>query len=209
MKQNINKNTKDDKSASINKTDTTTEISAGILSGGKSSRMGTNKAYLSVGSETFLKHTIRILNFCPDIQVSVDDANKYPDIPLPLVEDEKPEYGPVEGIYQLLRHVYNPACFILAADMPLMDTSLLLAMKAALGKNDDCLIVCDKEHLHPLCGIYKKTILPVLYDMRREEIHKIRPLFSRVKTRYADVRDLGFSSRLLTNVNTMQEYLKL
>ncbi len=185
------------------------ELSGGILAGGKSSRMGTNKAYLPVGDETFLKHTIRVLDICTDVWISVDDADKYKDMPCPLVEDEKQKYGPVEGIYQLLLHVKNPVCFILAADMPLMESSLLLAMKAALTDKDDCLIICDRDYIHPLCGIYKKRVLPALEAMRRQGIHKIRPLFDRVKTRYIDIGDLGFSGNLLKNINTIQEYEEL
>ena len=64
-------------------------VSAGILAGGKSSRMGKNKAYLEIKAESFLNHTIRICSCYDDIWISVDDPKKYPDLPYPAAADEK------------------------------------------------------------------------------------------------------------------------
>ena len=181
-------------------------VSAGILAGGKSSRMGKNKAYLEIKAESFLNHTIRICSCYDDIWISVDDPKKYPDLPYPAAADEKQGYGPVEGIYQLLSHVKHPYCPILATDMPLLEQELLKALEQRLTGREDCLILREAGRIHPLCGIYKKTVIPVLEQMREQEIHKIRPLFEQVKTTYIDLEELGFSADMVENVNTCQEY---
>ncbi|WP_230398620.1 molybdenum cofactor guanylyltransferase [Novisyntrophococcus fermenticellae] len=185
------------------------EISVGILAGGKSSRMGHNKAYLPIGNESFLEHTVRICSGYKDLWISVDDPEKYPGLPYSLAVDEKKDYGPVEGIYQLLRHVKNSYCIILATDMPLLKPSLLQAMEQRLSGMEDCLILTSEGRIHPLCGIYKKTLLPAFEEMRKKEIHKIRLLFDHVKTVYVDLEDLGFSEKYLDNINTQQEYESL
>lgn len=185
------------------------EISVGILAGGKSSRMGYNKAYLPIGNESFLEHTVRICSGYEDLWISVDDPERYPDLPYPFAVDEKRDYGPVEGIYQLLHHVKNSYCMILATDMPLLEPSLLQAMEQRLTGAEDCLILTSEGRIHPLCGIYKKTLLSRLEEMRKMDIHKIRLLFDYVKTVYVDLEDLGFSKKYIDNINTQQEYKTL
>ncbi|MCH1983652.1 molybdenum cofactor guanylyltransferase [Ruminococcus sp. OA3] len=181
-------------------------VSAGILAGGKSTRMGENKAYLEIKDESFLYHTIRICSCCDDIWISVDDPAKYPALPYPMATDEIQGYGPVEGIYQLLGHVKHPYCLILATDMPLLAGELLEALVNRLTGDEECLILRADGRLHPLCGIYRKTVLPVLEQMREQKVHKIRSLFDRVKTTYIDLEEMGFSVDMVENVNTQQEY---
>ena len=90
--------------------------------------------------------------------------------------------------------------------MPLLEQELLKALEQRLTGREDCLILREAGRIHPLCGIYKKTVIPVLEQMREQEIHKIRPLFEQVKTTYIDLEELGFSADMVENVNTCQEY---
>jgi molybdopterin-guanine dinucleotide biosynthesis protein A len=182
------------------------KISAGILAGGKSSRMGENKAFLEFGEEPFLYRISRICSRHEDILISVDDLKKYPDLPYPAVADEKQGFGPLEGIYQLLSHVKHPYCLIVATDMPLLTEEFLSAFEDRLTGTEDCMILRAGGRIHPLCGVYKKTVIPVLEQMRRQELHKIRLLYERVNTTYMDLEELGFSADIVENINTPREY---
>ena len=90
-------------------------ISAGILAGGKSKRMGEDKARLWHGGETFLAHLLRELREFDEVLLSVEDRRAWADAPCRVVEDQLPDFGPVEGIYQLLRAARNPYVLVNAS----------------------------------------------------------------------------------------------
>ena len=92
-------------------------ISAGILAGGKSKRMGEDKARLWHGGETFLAHLLRELREFDEVLLSVEDRRAWADAPCRVVEDQLPDFGPVEGIYQLLRAARNPYVLVTAIDL--------------------------------------------------------------------------------------------
>lgn len=65
-------------------------ISAGILAGGKSKRMGEDKARLWHGGETFLAHLLRELREFDEVLLSVEDRRAWADAPCRVVEDQPP-----------------------------------------------------------------------------------------------------------------------
>ena len=74
------------------------KIAAGVLAGGRSTRMGKNKASLEWKGETFLERVLSVCRDFPEIYVSVDKKEKYVSCGAVLVEDEKQGFGPLEGI---------------------------------------------------------------------------------------------------------------
>ena len=78
-------------------------ITMGILAGGKSSRMGQDKAHLPWGEKTFLEHLVEETSGFDEVLISVGSVAHWSDSPYQLVVDELNEFGPAEGIYQLLK----------------------------------------------------------------------------------------------------------
>ncbi len=181
-------------------------VSAGILAGGKSSRMGRDKSSLVLGKMTFLE---RAADACKDLHsvcVSVDDISRFKDMNYPMVEDEVKEFGPVEGIYQLLKVSKTPYVLVIATDMPFLNREFVNRLADCATGEEDCVILTCEGKLQPLCSVYKKSILPVLKKMREEQEHKVRALYSRVSVRYVDALKLGGGLDLLKNINTRDEY---
>jgi len=182
------------------------DVCAGILAGGKSSRMGTNKALLPFGDSTFLEGLLNTCAVFPEVLLSVDRPEPYRHLAVTLVPDEQEGFGPVEGIYQMLRAARSPYVLVMAADMPLLSAPFLLAAAGALRGDEDCLALRMGGSLEPLCSIYGKGALPALAGLRREGCRRPRALFDRVNTRYLDGESLGYDARLVRNVNTPEEY---
>ena len=184
-----------------------TGITAGILTGGKSSRMGCDKALLPYRGETFLSHLAGQLDWCDEILISVGRTGGEALAPWgTLVRDELEGFGPVEGIYQLLRRAGSPYVLVAAADMQRLDRTFLRALAAALRPEDRCLVPCWGDLIEPLCAVYHKDALPYLTEMRRAGVHRPRALFSRLPTRYVDLAALGCSPEIMENVNTPADY---
>lgn len=185
------------------------EISAGILVGGKSSRMGENKARLKYKEQTFFEIVAAACRDFAEIWVSVDERSKYQDLPYPLVEDELSAYGPLEGVYQLLRHIQTKYVLVLATDMPLIQADLLRALAEQVTGSEDCVALCVNGKPQPMCSIYSVEVLPVLEQMRASGEHKPRMLYQKVQTKYVNIEDLGFDKALVENVNTKEELSRI
>ncbi|MDO4338449.1 MAG: molybdenum cofactor guanylyltransferase [Eubacteriales bacterium] len=184
-------------------------ISAGILAGGKSTRMGENKARLKLNDQSFMEKIAWECRGFSELLISVDSMEKYQDIPYRMVEDELMGYGPLEGIFQLVRACTEEYIFIAATDMPFLNAEFLNLLCTQLEGTEDCLTLTKEKRPEPLCSIYSKKLLPVLQEMRAQSIRKPRLLFDRVNTRYVELEALGVSPELVSNINTPEEYCKL
>lgn len=184
-------------------------MTAGILAGGKSSRMGRNKAFLPWQGTTLLAYEIELLHDFSQIVVSVADEEAYEPLKqmgITLVEDVRKGYGPLEGLYQILKQIGQEWVFVTATDMPMLNTALIEAIIAVERNSVQAVITKDAVHVHPLCGLYHTSILPILEEMFEEGYHSLYQLLQRIEVRYVSLQELGMEENVLTNVNTPEEY---
>lgn len=196
-------------------------ITIGILAGGKSSRMGRDKALLLWRGKPFAEHLGEQLAACGNVLVSAADADQLRSIPFPVVTDERCSYGPLEGIYRLLLAAQTDWVFVVAADLPLVSSELprcLLkeldadgrkADKGRMGAQCAAVIPCENGRVHPLCGLYNKRAVPVLETLFEEGEHRVQAFLDRLPVVYVTTGEHGIDPRMFANVNTPQQYERL
>lgn len=135
-----------------------------VLAGGKSSRMGRDKALLKVEGETLIERAIRKLRrVCPEVAI----AGGGPELARygRVIPDGTPGQGPLGGIVAALQQSAYEWNLFLAVDMPFVPESVLRSV-AFSGGGPALLAVAQAEGvIQPLCGIYSRAALPLL---RRE-----------------------------------------
>ncbi|MCQ2492145.1 MAG: molybdenum cofactor guanylyltransferase [Lachnospiraceae bacterium] len=180
------------------------KIAGYILSGGKNSRMqGRKKLFLTFQKTPFYTHIIKAMSSLHAIYLSVDQIAPYEETGLPLIKDIYPEIGPVGGIYTGLIKCEEDALFVTACDMPLIKKEHVETLIEIFEKNEDCVVIAQSGgRLHPLFGIYPKSILPVLTSMIEEENYRVRDVAKRTKTIVVTLPEDGS----LKNINTPKEY---
>ena len=183
--------------------------SVGILAGGKSTRMGQNKALMEFQNETMITRISRQFSDCHEVLVSASQRGIYEAEGLRVVYDEADSIGPIEGIRQLVSHAGEEYIFICAADMPFVDRKIAEYLAEFISSDYDCYVVTDEEHVHPLCAIYSKRVLPVIEELIREKRYKLIEILNRVRTKYVSLKYTNFDRRIVKNVNTKDEYLEL
>lgn len=176
-----------------------------IVAGGRSSRMGSDKALLPFGSFNTLtqfqldKHK----NNFDSLHVSCKTKEKF-DFTANFIEDttEFDEYSPLIALYSILKEFDKPVC-ILSVDTPFV--TLEVYEKLFTCKGDfDVVIARSPYGSHQLCAIYSPSILPILKKQIEDDNHKIKNMLKLVKTTYVDFED----DEIFTNLNRPEDYEK-
>ena len=184
-------------------------LTAFVLTGGRSSRMGSDKALLSLGGQTLLQRTLKVAGAVTDHVCIVGRMDRYAAYG-EVVEDIYHDCGPLGGIHAALHATRTDLNLILSVDMPLMSSDFLgwLVQKATMS---DAMIVVPNAlgRLQPLCAIYRRGVAEPAEQALRAGDYKIDRLFSRVPTRVLHEQEIiasGFSPDTFRNINTPEEY---
>lgn len=189
-------------------------MTAIILAGGKSRRMGFNKAFLKYGDKTFIEHQIARLNrIFDEIILSANDASLYTHLNLPIVSDVMPERGPLGGICAGLIRSSSFHSFVIACDMPFIDERVILYLREQID-GYDVVVPRTNRGLEPLHAFYSRNCIQPMYRCLNEGRLRIIDFFSEVKVKIVDEQEFGklrepdVPAQPLINLNTPEEYQK-
>ena len=185
------------------------KLSTGILAGGKSTRMGQNKALLQLNDSRFIDRILGELNAFSEVLISAAKKGIYEDTGYQVVYDEHDQIGPIEGIRQILKHAKEEYVFICAADMPFLEKELVSYMAEFISSDYDCFCLVDEDHIHPLCAIYSKRMLDTIEEMIARGQYRLMSLLRAVRTKYIRLEVTRFDRKLVRNINTRDEYKRL
>jgi molybdopterin-guanine dinucleotide biosynthesis protein A len=184
------------------------DLTAFILAGGKSSRMGEDKAFLRLGQETLLSRTLNLVrSLTPNVRI-VGETAKFAKLG-PVIEDLCPERGPLGGIHAALLSTKTALNLMLAVDTPFIESSFL-EFVISEARRSGAIVTVPRSggHFHSLCAIYRKEFSEVAEQSLILGQNRIDALFSSVKTRVIEEPELlrlGFSSEMFRNLNTPAE----
>lgn len=132
-----------------------------ILAGGKSSRIGTDKAHLKLNSITIIEHIVNTLSqILNDIVIITNNPPDYSILKLELHEDIHPGFGPLSGIHAGLFYSMSDKNIFVTCDMPFVSKKILLEL---IDEAEDSSITLFKhqDKVQPFPGIYTKKCLAV------------------------------------------------
>jgi molybdenum cofactor guanylyltransferase len=136
-------------------------LAAAVMAGGRSLRMGRDKAMLEYEGERLIDRQISLLRFLSpaELLISGRPGHDYGVTDITVVHDELPDCGPLGGLAALLRACASSHLLILAVDMPLMSVEMLRELTAAVALARGT-VPCLGEAWEPLAAIYPIEILP-------------------------------------------------
>ncbi len=184
-----------------------------ILAGGKSSRMGQNKAFVCVGETALIEGQLDLLSrIFPDIVIITNNPEEYQHLRYSLLEDEEPGLGPIGGILTALKHSNYDKNFIIACDMPFPEKKLieLLLQKS---EHNDITVIRDGSYFEPLFAVYDKQCISAIEVYLKNGGKKITGFYDDVKLAVQPIdvelaRTVDGSLASLFNVNTRHDLLK-
>src|SRR5437868_4125618 len=157
-------------------------VTAFVLAGGRSSRMGRDKSSLLLGNSTLLARAVEIAHAAGgEVFVvgsrTLEAAAAHACVS--IVEDQFVGQGPLAGIHAALKASSTDLNFVMGVDMPFINSALVhyLVKRAA---QTDALVVVPRtgEHLHPLCAIYRRAFAAIAEKALAAGKNKIDSLFS-------------------------------
>lgn len=184
------------------------DATAFILAGGKSTRMGTDKAFVMLDGRTLLARALQLCRtIAEDVRI-VGDAKKFAPF-APVVEDEFPGCGPLGGIHAALRASQRDFNVVLAVDLPFV-TSAILRFLVAEAKASDAVVTVPRAggRWQPLCAAYRRPFSDLAEKALSEGRFKIDSLFTAATTHVIEENRLlaaGFSPQAFRNLNTPEE----
>lgn len=173
--------------------------------------MGRPKAWLPFGEEILLTRVVRCL--IPAVEtvvvVGAPGVRLPPLLPEAIrVDDEESGRGPLGGMAAGLSFLQGKvdAAFVTGCDAPFLDPRFVRRMVALLGQHDLCLPRAFGR-LHPLAGVYRCAIAPVVRELLAAGAHGPIHLLPKVASRVVEEEELAdIGLRSLRNVNTPEEY---
>ena len=191
-----------------------TEITAFILSGGRSSRMGIDKAFLTINSQPLILKMIELLDsIFSEVIISTNNPEVYKFTQRKLIKDIIPDKGPLSGIHSVLQYSNTEKNFIISCDMPLVSGELINYL-CDIKSNKSILLPKAEGRIQQLCGLYSKSILPEIENLLNESSKpgsqlkgSIYELINRVDAEIVDVDSQFFyHPNLFLNINTPEDY---
>jgi molybdenum cofactor guanylyltransferase len=176
-----------------------------IIAGGRSSRMGMDKAFLTFSGQTLVERALGVANLVsPHVTIVGDPAkfSKYGTV----IEDFYRNAGPLAGIHAALAHSSAELNLMLAVDMPFVSRTLLEFLLTTAADSDAIVTVSRTGRgFQPLCAVYRREFASAAEQALRAGKYKIDALFAGFATRVIEESELqiaGFATKLFVNVNT-------
>jgi len=170
------------------------DFSAVILAGGKSSRMGRNKAWLEFRGHPLIVHQVATARTCnpAGIHISAASPADYTGLGWPVLADNFPGSGPLGGIERALEIVESPFLLVLAVDMPFITAGTLKRLMAQCEPGRG-VVPRVEDQVQPLAAIYPKaahtTLLRLMGEGLNSAVHFAESCVALGLARFSDVQE--------------------
>ncbi|AJE52052.1 molybdopterin-guanine dinucleotide biosynthesis protein MobA [Paenibacillus jamilae] len=198
------------------------EVTGIIIAGGRSSRMGQDKALLEIEGATMLERTyITLQQATQRVIVVTRDDQGYEQDSMEAVSDIYPGMGPLSGIHAGLSASTTEWGIVVACDMPFVQLEVLQALlvltekwaasKGAAESPLQAVIASVAGRMHPLLGVYHRSVLPSAEERLRNKRLRLTEWLETLNVRYATIADMpGVTENIwhnaVFNMNNPQDY---
>lgn len=183
-------------------------ISAILLAGGKSSRMGRDKASLPFRGMSLLEWQAQKLGRLGVSDILLAGSRRHL-AGTRTIPDEYPGRGPLSGLHACLKQARYPACLTLSVDMPLVPAAVFAALVQAHREREPDIAITLLRHggkWEPLLGIYQRDLHPVAERILQGERTAVRRLIEAAGVQFVDWPE---TAELFLNCNSPADFATL
>jgi molybdopterin-guanine dinucleotide biosynthesis protein A len=185
------------------------QVTGYVLAGGKSSRMGTNKALLTLNGKPLVEHTKNILTSVCETVFILGARELYGSFG-ECYEDVYRDCGPLAGIHAALLNSQTQWSLITAVDTPFITPELLnYLMERAQDSSAMVTTPCIAGQVQPLCTVFFRSFLPIAEAALNAGKYKVEPLFPKEQTLIVtevDLNQFALAADMFENLNTPEDF---
>jgi molybdopterin-guanine dinucleotide biosynthesis protein A len=200
------------------------DITGIILSGGKSTRMGENKSFLTFGTETVIEHIVNLMrSIFSEVVIITNEPEIYKFLNIKTYKDIFQNVGPIAGIHSGLVNSKTEKNFIISCDIPLMNADMI---KSIIDQSSDSLVTAPKADgfIQQLCAVYNKSLIPTIeeiiqadtIDENRDSVQtkrkcKVHTLLDKIDAKIIENIEIldGYHENIFLNMNRPEDYAQI
>ena len=180
------------------------DITCVIFAGGRSSRMGSDKALLPFGGFSTLTEFQyrRLTKLFKKVYISTKENKFGFEANLILDNSDERTFAPTAGFQALFQTLQEERVFVLSVDTPFVGEKEIEVLLKNDNRTYDAVIAQTATGSHPMCGIYHHSLLPAFTEMLKTDNHRLGQLLKNSKTKFVrfDVESV------FANLNHPEEY---
>jgi molybdopterin-guanine dinucleotide biosynthesis protein A len=188
--------------------ETTPNISGIILSGGKSTRMGKNKAFIEIDGVPIIQRTHHLFKtLFPEVMIVTNEVELFQNFEAKIYRDLIPDQGALGGLYTGIYYSSFPHAFCVACDMPFLNGSVIRYLIEKM-EGYDVVVPRTEDGLHPLHALYSKNCLDPIRKIIEHNQFRIIDFYPMVKVNIVEETEfwtLDLARESFLNVNTPEE----
>lgn len=169
-------------------------------------RMGADKCKISIGGKLLIEIVCeKLKSIFDEIILVTDDANKFKDLGYRTVEDIEKDCGPAGGIYTGLKSSSFLYTFMIACDMPFINTDYIRYMIDIVERYEpQCVISKNGEWNEPLYAFYSKDMAEIFESNLKEGKLRVYDIIKKCNVYYVEdkiVRSFSKNLDIFINLN--------
>lgn len=182
-----------------------------ILAGGKSSRMGEDKALLDYNGKNFIEKIADEMSSFTEKIIARGNNSDFTSLTKEswrIISDIYPDHGPIGGLHAALKGCESDALFCVSCDIPLITEELARKICDEMTLDMDAIIAVTADgKSHPLCGVYRKKLCQRMGEQILQDNNRMMELLKKCHVKYMHLDEE--TSKQLANINTRSEYENL
>lgn len=181
-------------------------ISAYILAGGKSSRMGSEKGMVSLVGKPMISYLLNTLSTF-GIPIAIISSNPaYKIFGYPVIADLVTEKGPMGGLHTVLSISKSEKNLVVSCDSPLIPKVVFEALLKQ-HSTQSVTVIHSLERIYPFPGLYSKKLLPEIEERIISGQLKMVQAIEQLSRHYLYLNYILDSDDLwkMANINTQED----
>jgi molybdopterin-guanine dinucleotide biosynthesis protein A len=175
-----------------------------VLAGGRSSRMGQDKALLPWKGSTLVQLVASEVSNAAGNVTLIGSPERYGNLGFPVISDKMEGCGPLGGLHAALSATTAEWNLLVACDMPAVTRQLLEELlSAAEASGADALVPKTSEGLEPLCAVYNARLLPAVESAIHSKLLKMHDFVPTISVSLWPAPD----PTVFRNINTPEQLL--
>ncbi len=180
-------------------------LTAIILAGGKSTRMGKDKAFIQWKGKSFIQHSIDAVIQLTDTILLSGDEQRLSRFRFEVVEDLEEGKGPVNGLASCFEKVKTEYALVLSCDVPQIAMQDLKYLMSEHSDNVDVTCYKYKGKSMPLIGVYNASAFPTFKNAIENGERKLFSVLGKLKVKSIEYKGVDG----LMNINSPEDFKEL